>query len=88
MKANYVNLCSPGQTTQDAHYVDEAPARIQSILAYVLENGKMCIDIYALGFSDATGRLRCFYAYDPKFKPKQQERWVCRLIQETKDESK
>jgi len=88
MKANYVDLSSPEQTKQDTHYVDESPARIQSILAYVLENGKMFIDIYALGFSDATGRLRCFDAYDPKFKPKQQERWACKLIQETKDESK
>lgn len=88
MKANYVNLSSPEQTKQDSHYVDESPARIQSILAYVLENGKMCIDIYALGFSDATGRLRCFTAYDPEFRLRRQERWTCRLIQEKKDESK
>ena len=88
MRANYVNLSSPEQTNQDAHYVDESPSRIQDILMYILEDGKMCVDIYALGFSDATGRLRCFSAYDPAFRLKRQERWTCRLISEAKDESK
>lgn len=80
MRANYVNLSSPEQTIQDSHYVDDAPARIQSILTYVIENGKQYIDIYALGFSDGTGRLRCFDAYDVSFMSRRQERWTCRLI--------
>lgn len=88
MKANYVNLSSPEQTTQDTNYVDEAPARIQSILMYVIENGKQFVNVYALGFSDATGRLRCFDAYDTSFKAKRQERWTCRLIDGVKNETK
>lgn len=86
MKANYVNLSSPEQTNQDTNYVDESPTRIQSILVYVLENGKQFVDIYALGFSDATGRLRCFDAYDASFKARRQERWTCRLINEVINE--
>lgn len=88
MKANYVNLSSPEQTNQDTNYIDESPARIQSILVYVLENGKHFVDIYALGFSDATGRLRCFDAYDSSFKTRRQERWTCRLINEVINEAK
>lgn len=87
MKANYVNFSSPEQTNQDTNYVDESPARIQSLLVYVLENGKQFVDIYALGFSDATGRLRCFDAYDSLFKARRQERWTCRLINEVINEA-
>ena len=88
MKANYVNLCSPGQTTQDAHYVDEAPARIQDIMIYTIENGVQINDTYALGFSDGSIRLRCFDVYDVSFNANKKERWVCRLIDGVKNESK
>jgi hypothetical protein len=88
MRANYVNLSSPEQTNQDAQYIDEAPVRIQSILIYVLENDRQYVDIYALGFSDATKRLRCFDAYDPAFKVRQQEKWICKLIEEADNEAK
>lgn len=80
MRANYVNLSSPEQTNQDTNYVDESPTRIQSILIYILENGKQFVDIYTLGFSDGNGRLRCFDAYNHSFKARRQERWMCILI--------
>lgn len=88
MKANYVNLSSPEQTKQDLNYIDEAPSRIQSIVSYLFKDEGECIDAYALGFSDATARLRCFDGYEPQFTIRQQERWVCRIIHGVKDASK
>ena len=88
MNPNLVNLSSPEQTIQDANYVSDTPVRIQDILVYTIENGFHFTDIYALGFSDATGRLRCFDAYDIAFKAKRQERWMCRLIDGVSDETK
>jgi hypothetical protein len=88
MKANYVNLCSPEQTTQDSNYVDESPARLQDIMIYTIEDGTQINDIYALGFSDGSIRLRCFDVYDVSFNANKKEKWVCRLINEEKNESK
>lgn len=87
MKANCVNLCSPEQTTQDTNYIDEASARIQDIMIYTI-NGMQISDVYALGFSDGSVRLRCFDVYDVSFDVNKKERWVCRLIDGVKNEKK